>query len=122
MNVSFLDFISRLFSMQSPVAAGDLNHDGYLDIVTLNDNNPSGGLGHHSVAVFLNGSATTLSPDNLTFSTQAIGTISVAKTVTLKNSGTKSLTISRIAITGTNAGSFIQTHTCGGSLAPQAVA
>jgi len=93
------------------LAAGDLNHDGYLDIVSINDYT------QHSVGVFLNESATTLSPDSLSFSTQAIGTTSAAKTVTLKNSGTKNLTISRIAITGTNAGSFAQTHTCGGSLA-----
>ena len=93
------------------LAAGDINHDGYLDIVALNDSNSLG------VSVFLNQSATTLSPDNLTFSTRVVGTTSPAKTVTLKNSGTKSLTISRIAITGTNAGSFSQTHTCGGTLA-----
>lgn len=59
----------------------------------------------------------TLSPTSLTFSTQAIGTTSAAKTVTLKNTGTTSLTISSIAITGTNAGDFAQTHTCGSSLA-----
>ena len=98
------------------LAAGDLNHDGYLDIVALNDTN-NVGFTYHSVSVFLNQSATTLSPDHLTFSTQVVGTTSAAKIVTLKNSGTKNLTISRIAITGTNAGSFAQTHTCGSSLA-----
>src|SRR5439155_488805 len=56
-------------------------------------------------------------PTSLTFSTQAIGTTSAAKTVTLKNTGTASLTISSIAITGTNAGNFAQTHTCGSLLA-----
>ena len=112
-------FQRRLFAAPGgPVglAAGDLNHDGYLDIVTINDSN-SVGFTNHSVGVFLNQSATTLSPDNLTFSTQVVGTTSASKIVTLKNSGTKSLTISRIAITGTNAGSFAQTHTCGSSLA-----
>ena len=58
-----------------------------------------------------------LSPTSLTFSTQAIGTTSAAKTVTLKNTGTASLTITGIATTGTNAGDFAQTHTCGSSLA-----
>jgi probable HAF family extracellular repeat protein len=61
-----------------------------------------------------------LSPSNLTFSTQAIGTTSAAETVTLKNTGTTSLTITSIAIIGTNAGDFAQTHTCGGSLAAAA--
>jgi len=112
-------FQRRLFAAPGgPVglAAGDLNHDGYLDIVIINDSN-SVGFTHHSVGVFLNEGATTLSPANLTFSTRAIGTTSAAKTVALRNSGTKSLAISRIAITGTNAGSFAQTHTCGSSLA-----
>jgi probable HAF family extracellular repeat protein len=59
----------------------------------------------------------TLSPTSLTLPAQAIGTTSAAKTVTLKNTGTASLTISGIAITGTNAGDFAQTHTCRSSLA-----
>jgi probable HAF family extracellular repeat protein len=54
-----------------------------------------------------------LSPTSLTFSTQAMGTTSAAKTVTLKNTGTSSLTINAIAI----AGDFSQTHNCGSSLA-----
>ena len=58
-----------------------------------------------------------LSPTSLTFSTQAIGTTSAANAITLKNTGATSLTITGIAITGTNAGDFAQTHTCGGSLA-----
>src|SRR5207247_1743426 len=65
----------------------------------------------------ISGSNATLSPTSLTFPAQAIGTTSAAKTVTLNNTGTTSLTISSIAITGTNAGNFAQTHTCGSSLA-----
>jgi hypothetical protein len=63
------------------------------------------------------GPIATLWPTSLIFSTQAIGTMSAAKTVTLKNTGTASLTISSIAITGTNAGDFAQTHSCASSLA-----
>jgi len=59
----------------------------------------------------------TLSSTSLTFSAQAIGTTSPAKSVTLKNTGTASLTITSIAIAGTNAGDFAQTHNCGSSLA-----
>src|SRR5438876_5119402 len=70
-----------------------------------------------SGAAAISGPNATLSPTNLTFSTQAIGTTSAAKNVTLKNTGTAILTISSIAITGTNAGNFAQTHTCGSSLA-----
>jgi uncharacterized repeat protein (TIGR03803 family) len=57
--------------------------------------------------------AVTLSPTSLTFGTQAIGVSSIAKTVTLKNTGTASLSISGISTTGTNASDFAQTHTCG---------
>jgi probable HAF family extracellular repeat protein len=59
----------------------------------------------------------TLSPTSLIFPTKAIGTVSAPKTVNLKNTGTASLTISNIAINGTNAGDFAQNHTCGSSLA-----
>jgi hypothetical protein len=58
----------------------------------------------------------TLSPTSLAFWPEAIGTASGAWPVTLKNTGTTSLTITAIAISGTNAGDFAQTHTCGSSL------
>ena len=58
-----------------------------------------------------------LSPTSLTFPTQAIGTKSAPKTATLKNTGTVSLSINNIAIMGSNAADFVQTHTCGTSLA-----
>ena len=71
--------------------------------------------------VTLNGVGTTanLSPTSLSFGTIAILTTSAAKTVTLTNVGTTTLTISGIAIAGTNAGDFAQTHNCGSSLAAQ---
>jgi probable HAF family extracellular repeat protein len=63
------------------------------------------------------GPIATLSPTSLTFSTQVIRTTSAAETVALKNTGATSLTISSIAITGTDHADFAQTHTCGSSLA-----
>jgi len=66
------------------------------------------------------GTAAKLSPTSLNFGTQAIGVTSAAKTVTLTNAGTTSLTITAIAITGTNPADFAQTHTCGSSLAAAA--
>jgi trimeric autotransporter adhesin len=66
------------------------------------------------------GTTAKLSPTSLNFGTVAIGVTSAAKTVTLINVGTTTLTISGIAITGTNAGDFAQTHTCGTSLAASA--
>jgi len=63
------------------------------------------------------GPIATLSPASLTFSTQAVGSTSAAEIVALKNTGTTSLTISSIAIMGTDHADFAQTHTCGSSLA-----
>jgi len=69
--------------------------------------------------VSLSGVGTTakLSPTGLSFGSEKVGTTSAAKAVNLTNVGTTALTISSIGITGTNAGDFSQTHTCGSSLA-----
>jgi hypothetical protein len=58
-------------------------------------------------------SAMNLSPASLSFAVQLINTTSAAKTVTLRNAGTGPLGITSIAVTA----SFVQTHTCGTSLA-----
>jgi parallel beta-helix repeat protein len=58
-----------------------------------------------------------LAPTSLTFGTQALGTTSPAKKVTLKNTGTISLTINSIT---PSADFTISATTCSSSLAPQA--
>jgi hypothetical protein len=63
------------------------------------------------------GTTAKLSPTSVNFGSVTVGMTSAAKTVTLTNVGTTTLTITGIAITGTNAGDFSQTHTCGSSLA-----
>ena len=40
--------------------------------------------------------------------------------MTMTNVGTTTLTINGISLTGTNAGDFSQTHTCGGTLGAKA--
>jgi hypothetical protein len=57
-----------------------------------------------------------LSPTSLTFASQNVGTISAAQSVTLSNNGNATLSISNIAISGTNSGDFAQTNACGSSL------
>ena len=64
--------------------------------------------------------AVTLSPTSLTFSVQILQTTSAAKSITLRNSGNATLTISGITITGTNASDFTRTTTCGSTLAANA--
>src|SRR5439155_23673015 len=61
--------------------------------------------------------AASLSPTSLAFGNQTVGTASAAKVVTLSNTGAVALSLSSIAVAGTNSGDFTQTHTCGASLA-----
>ncbi len=56
--------------------------------------------------------AVSLNPTSVSFANQNVGTSSPAQAVTLTNSGTMSLSISSIALTGTNATDFAQTNTC----------
>ncbi len=58
-----------------------------------------------------------LSPSSLTFATQLIKTSSKAKSVTLTNTGSASLSITSIAITGANPADFTETNNCGTTLA-----
>ena len=61
--------------------------------------------------------AVSLTPTSIAFPATAVGVTSNAETITLKNTGTATLTISSIAMGGTNATSFVEIGTCGTSLA-----
>jgi Tol biopolymer transport system component len=61
-----------------------------------------------------------ISPGALAFGNQLVGTTSASQTVTLSNTGNGDLVITDIAMTGTNAGDFARTTTCGATLAPGA--
>ena len=56
-------------------------------------------------------------PTSENFGNQPVGTTSVARQVIVSNKGNSSVSISSIAITGTDAGDFAGTNTCGTSLA-----
>jgi hypothetical protein len=64
-----------------------------------------------------NGAVVSLSATSLSFGSQSIDATSAAQTVTLSNTGNATLTITSITVTGTNAGDFAETNTCGGSVA-----
>jgi len=73
-------------------------------------------------AVALSGTGTQPAPvvsltSTLAFGNQRVGTASAAQQATLTNSGNAALSISSIAVTGTNAGDYGQTNTCPASLA-----
>jgi hypothetical protein len=59
----------------------------------------------------------TVTPTFLGYTDQTIGTTSAAQVVTVKNSGSATLSIAGITLTGTNPADFVQTHTCGATLA-----
>jgi hypothetical protein len=65
----------------------------------------------------LQGTVLTLSPRALAFGSQPINTISVAKSVTVKNTSPRTVAITSIALAGTAAGQFAFTQDCGKSLA-----
>ena len=60
--------------------------------------------------------AVNLTVTSLTFGGQTLGTTSGVQPVTLSNTGNADLNITSFAVTGTNAGDFTQTNTCGSSL------
>ena len=61
-----------------------------------------------------------LSPTSIAFPSTTHGTTSAAQAVTLTNSGTSTLTLTSISLTGTNAADFEALDTCGATLAASA--
>src|SRR6185312_349033 len=53
-----------------------------------------------------------LGPTSLTFSSQNLNTTSQAQTISLTNTGTAALSISSVALQGTNASAFFQSNNC----------
>ncbi len=98
----------------TPAATGN---QGASISITDNANNVSGSV--QNVALTGTGVAVPLggvSPGSLTFANQVINTASAAQNVTLTNAGTGPLSITSIAVTGTNPTDFAQTNGCGISL------
>ncbi len=69
---------------------------------------------------FLPAPKATLSVTSIAFGSEAIGTDSAAKTVTLTNNGTATLSSIAISLVGTNPTGFIETNTCATTLAVNA--
>ncbi|HUO13476.1 MAG TPA: FG-GAP-like repeat-containing protein [Verrucomicrobiae bacterium] len=71
--------------------------------------------GNSPQTVALKGVATAvkLTPASLTFAAQTVGTTSSPQTITFSNvSGSGTITVSKVAITGTDASSFAETNNC----------
>jgi hypothetical protein len=69
------------------------------------------------IALTGTGTLVQLTPTKVNFGTQPVGTRSLAKSITLTNKGSVAVSISGIAITGTDVGDFAETNTCGKSVA-----
>ncbi len=99
-------------------AVADLNGDGRLDMANVVSTDGSFDVltqvppGQYPVV--------NLSPNNITFGTQAIHTTSPPQTVTMSNVGKTPLTVSSITTGGADAADFAQTNNCGAQLIPGA--
>jgi hypothetical protein len=77
----------------------------------------------HKVTLTGTGTAaptTKLSTTSITFPTTLHATTSAASTITLTNGGSSTMTLSSIALAGTNPTDFVELNTCGATLAPAA--
>jgi len=88
-----------------PLAAGDFNNDGRLDLAL-------GSRGYSNGSILLQVPAVNLSASTLTFGTRSVGTISQAQSVTLTNQGSAPLMLSSISVSGTNSTDFFETNNC----------
>jgi FG-GAP-like repeat/Abnormal spindle-like microcephaly-assoc'd, ASPM-SPD-2-Hydin len=91
----------------SQLAVADFNADGSPDIA----------VGASLLFNRATGAAASLTPTLAEFGNTAVGLTSGSQLVTLSNTGTKTLSISRITLTGPQSADFAQTNTCGASLA-----
>jgi hypothetical protein len=85
--------------------------------LTITDSVPGGS---QSVALTGKGTAASFSPTSVAFGSQTVGTTSAPQAVTLTNESSTTMTISSVAVTGTNSTDFAETNTCGTSLAGKA--
>lgn len=92
----------------SGTVAADFNGDGRIDLATQNE---------FGLALLFNSAGlvpdVSVSPSSLTFAAEALKTTSPAQKVTLTNTGGANLVITQIAISGTDAGDFAESNTCG---------
>jgi hypothetical protein len=82
--------------------------------VTFVDNAPGS---PQTVSLTGTGTYVQLLPASVSFGIQPVGTTSLPRTVSLTNQGHSTIGIAGVAITGTDAGDFSETNTCGPTLA-----
>jgi hypothetical protein len=81
----------------------DFNRDGQLDVTVS---------GASSVQIGLQTSLG-VTPNSLSYGSHKVGTTSLPQTVSITNVSSHGVPVSSIAITGTNAGDFVEQNNCG---------
>jgi hypothetical protein len=100
------------------IALGDFNSDGTTDMAVVGN---AGWTTENWVTIFQNNTQpVSISPLKITYAAQAVGTSSAAKTVLVTNDEKTSLTISSVALKGTDPGDFSFKSGCPSSLLPGA--
>jgi hypothetical protein len=90
------------------------NKNVFHGAVSVTDNAPGS---PQTVPLKGTGTFVQLVPTKLNFGSQPVGTRSLPRKITLTNKGNSAVKITDIAITGTDAGDFAETNTCGKSVA-----
>jgi hypothetical protein len=94
-------------------AVGDFNGDGRFDLAV---SDYSG----NAVNVLLEATTINLVPSSLSFGSVLVGTQAASQKVSLTNIGSLALSITSIAVTGTDPGDFPASNNCGSSVPPGA--
>jgi hypothetical protein len=106
--------------LTAAVPTSDLTSSGAATI-TVSTPPPGGGTSRSlQFAVATLVPVASFSVSAVSFAAQSVGSVSPPQTIALQNPGTATLAISKITVTGPNAGSFHASSNCGRSLAPGA--
>jgi hypothetical protein len=81
--------------------------------ISITDNAPNS---PQNIVLKGTGTSIQLTPANVTFANQAVGTKSPTKKITVTNKGSVAVSITSITVSGTNATDFAETTNCGTSL------
>ena len=85
--------------------------------LSSNASNPAPAISLSGTGMSTGSSAVSLTPTSISFGNQTINSTSSSQTVTVKNSGTSTLNITGVSLTGANSSAFMLTNSCGSTLA-----
>ncbi|MBV9081671.1 MAG: choice-of-anchor D domain-containing protein, partial [Acidobacteriaceae bacterium] len=112
--------VGQLFFNSAATAGANLFGCTAVNVWTLESGNGAASTSPGGSTTPSGTPSVSLSTANVTFTGQNTGTTSATQPVTLSNTGTAALTISGIALNGTNAADFKESDTCGTSVAANA--